>query len=351
MSPMIQRMGLWLMAVPRCLVSNFRGLASIIVGDGRGRYNKRNGTALVTSRRTAMYVQERHDGQEHSDSDRVGELAAGNCKPCEGGDAAAGCGDECTELLEAVPGWELVGGEIAKTYPFKNYYQTMAFVNATAWVSHQENHHPDLEVAYNKCRVRYSTHAIGGILGERFHLCGEGGHDRRDETGGRCAGFACSSYSRGGSPGLASIKRTLASAAAITANSVTRRLRGAAPPPRKYQDGAAAVPAAAPRRRGDAGSRSTVNCKKQMHISSVVCSPRRTRLGGVLGLSVLAVGVVVDGFETHDRPAAAASPARRSGTGPASGNPSPSPRSAEPPCRRAWSAVPSSACRPGACAA
>jgi 4a-hydroxytetrahydrobiopterin dehydratase len=39
----------------------------------------------------------------------------------------------------------------------------MAFVNASAWISHREDHHPDLEVGYNKCRVRYSTHSIGGI--------------------------------------------------------------------------------------------------------------------------------------------------------------------------------------------
>ena len=42
--------------------------------------------------------------------------------------------------------------------------------NATAWISHRENHHPDLEVGYNKCRVRYSTHAIGG-LSENDFIC------------------------------------------------------------------------------------------------------------------------------------------------------------------------------------
>ena len=73
-------------------------------------------------------------------------------------------------LLVELPGWELVNGEIAKAYRFKNYYQTMAFVNATAWISHQENHHPDLEVGYNKCRIRYSTHSIGG-LSENDFIC------------------------------------------------------------------------------------------------------------------------------------------------------------------------------------
>ena len=67
------------------------------------------------------------------------------------------------EGLKALPGWELVGGEIAKTYTFKNYYETMAFVNAVAWVAHRSDHHPDLEVGYNKCRVRYSTHSVGGV--------------------------------------------------------------------------------------------------------------------------------------------------------------------------------------------
>ena len=46
----------------------------------------------------------------------------------------------------------------------------MAFVNATAWVSHREDHHPDLEVSYRECRVRYSTHAIGG-LSENDFIC------------------------------------------------------------------------------------------------------------------------------------------------------------------------------------
>ena len=99
----------------------------------------------------------------------VDELSARHCVACEGGvkplDAA-----EIRRLLAGLPGWKFEHGEIAKTYAFQNYYQTMAFVNATAWISHQENHHPDLEVGYNKCRVRYSTHSIGG-LSENDFVC------------------------------------------------------------------------------------------------------------------------------------------------------------------------------------
>ena len=97
------------------------------------------------------------------------DLTQRTCKPCEGGvpplDDA-----KVRELLGGLPGWERAGDEIAKTYAFQNYHQTMAFVNATAWISHRENHHPDLEVGYNKCRVRYSTHAIGG-LSENDFIC------------------------------------------------------------------------------------------------------------------------------------------------------------------------------------
>ena len=72
--------------------------------------------------------------------------------------------------MKTLDGWALSGNEINKTFRFRNYHETMAFVNATAWVSHREDHHPDLEVSYRECRVRYSTHAIGG-LSENDFIC------------------------------------------------------------------------------------------------------------------------------------------------------------------------------------
>ena len=99
----------------------------------------------------------------------TGGLAAKHCKPCEKGTPPLPA-DMVRELLRQVPGWEQRGGEIEKSYPFKNYYETMAFVNAAAWVSHREDHHPDLEVGYNKCKVRYSTHSVGG-LSENDFIC------------------------------------------------------------------------------------------------------------------------------------------------------------------------------------
>ena len=69
------------------------------------------------------------------------------------------------ELLPDVPGWELVedGHALSKTFKFKDYYRTMAFVNAVASIAHREDHHPDLEVYYDRCIVAWSTHSAGGI--------------------------------------------------------------------------------------------------------------------------------------------------------------------------------------------
>lgn len=97
------------------------------------------------------------------------DLTGKSCKPCEGGVPPLNQ-TEISRLLDQLDGWEQAGAAITKTYRFKNYYQTMAFVNATAWISHREDHHPDLSVGYNQCRVTYSTHAIGG-LSENDFIC------------------------------------------------------------------------------------------------------------------------------------------------------------------------------------
>jgi 4a-hydroxytetrahydrobiopterin dehydratase len=99
----------------------------------------------------------------------VCDLAKGKCKPCEGGIAPLD-GAAVTEMLKRIEGWSLVGHAIVKTYHFKNYYETMAFVNAAAWISHREDHHPDLAVGFNKCTATYTTHAIGG-LSENDFIC------------------------------------------------------------------------------------------------------------------------------------------------------------------------------------
>ena len=99
----------------------------------------------------------------------MNDLARKKCKPCEGGVAAL-TPEQVRPMLKGLDGWALEGKTIAKTYQFKNYYETMAFVNAAAWVSHREDHHPDVALGYSQCRVSYSTHAIDG-LSENDFIC------------------------------------------------------------------------------------------------------------------------------------------------------------------------------------
>lgn len=71
-------------------------------------------------------------------------------------------------LLREIPGWTYAGQVITKTWSFRNYYETLAFVNAAAWIAHREDHHPDMSIGYNRCRVEFSTHSVGGISENDF---------------------------------------------------------------------------------------------------------------------------------------------------------------------------------------
>lgn len=67
--------------------------------------------------------------------------------------------------LAAVDGWALADGKLAKTFSFANYYETLAFINAIAYIIHAEDHHPELVVTYNRCVVRFDTHSVNGGRG------------------------------------------------------------------------------------------------------------------------------------------------------------------------------------------
>jgi 4a-hydroxytetrahydrobiopterin dehydratase len=73
-------------------------------------------------------------------------------------------------LLTLLPEWSLVehGRALRREFVFADYYRTMAFVNALAYMAHSEDHHPDLGVHYNRCVVRYSTHDVGGVSDNDF---------------------------------------------------------------------------------------------------------------------------------------------------------------------------------------
>lgn len=75
---------------------------------------------------------------------------------------------EIAERMKDLEGWSRDDDTIVKTYRFANYHETMAFVNATAWISHRADHHPDLTVGYNQCTVAYTTHSAGGLSRKDF---------------------------------------------------------------------------------------------------------------------------------------------------------------------------------------
>lgn len=100
------------------------------------------------------------------------ELADKHCVPCEGGVQPLTREEAERYLKKIAPDWHLNADakQIHKDFKFKGFNATMGFVNAVAWIANQEGHHPDLEVGYNHCLVRYSTHAIGG-LSENDYIC------------------------------------------------------------------------------------------------------------------------------------------------------------------------------------
>ena len=74
---------------------------------------------------------------------------------------------EIVTRVGALPGWQLAGDgadvAIEKTFTFENYYETISFVNAVAFVANAQDHHPDLSVHYNRCVVRFNTHDVKGL--------------------------------------------------------------------------------------------------------------------------------------------------------------------------------------------
>ena len=99
-------------------------------------------------------------------------LSDRHCRPCEGGVQPYSRTAAEAALAQLSPDWRLIedGKAIRREFSFRNFFRTMSFVNALAHVANVEDHHPDLNVGYNYCHVRFSTHAIGG-LSENDFIC------------------------------------------------------------------------------------------------------------------------------------------------------------------------------------
>ncbi len=87
-----------------------------------------------------------------------------HCVGCEG-ELEALPDEQINQCLKQWQNWhyDKKAKRVSKLFQFKGFMRTMSFVNAVAWIANAENHHPDLEVTYNTCRVNYQTHAVNGV--------------------------------------------------------------------------------------------------------------------------------------------------------------------------------------------
>ncbi len=99
-------------------------------------------------------------------------LSAKKCAPCEGGVAPLTPAEAAALSAQLQADWTVAADtkSLNRAYKFKDFYRTMSFVNAVAHIANTEDHHPDLHVGYDYCRITYSTHAIGG-LSENDFIC------------------------------------------------------------------------------------------------------------------------------------------------------------------------------------
>lgn len=88
-------------------------------------------------------------------------LIAEHCAPQHGKTALTPA--DVDVLLSQLNGWQRRDQALCKTFSFANYHETMAFVNACAWVAHRQDHHPDLSVHYNRVDMVFTTHDAGGL--------------------------------------------------------------------------------------------------------------------------------------------------------------------------------------------
>lgn len=91
----------------------------------------------------------------------LAELLSMHCHALEGSEPMSA--QEIAAQLGALPGWREHEGAIERRFVFGDFYQSVAFVNALAWIAHREDHHPDLAVSYASVTVRFNTHSVGGI--------------------------------------------------------------------------------------------------------------------------------------------------------------------------------------------
>lgn len=98
----------------------------------------------------------------------MSSLSQQHCRPPEGGRALDS--QQAQRLADQLDTWSVDKGgkEIRRSFEFRNFHETIGFVNAVAWIANREDHHPELLVSYKRCEVRFSTHAVDGLTENDF---------------------------------------------------------------------------------------------------------------------------------------------------------------------------------------
>lgn len=100
----------------------------------------------------------------------MAKLALRHCTPIKKGTKPISPSIARSLIKQLNPGWSFNGEArgLEQEFSFKNFHETMGFVNAIAWIANTEDHHPDLEIGYNRCKIKLTTHAAGGLTVNDF---------------------------------------------------------------------------------------------------------------------------------------------------------------------------------------
>ncbi len=81
--------------------------------------------------------------------------------------------EDANSRLRALPEWKIVSGELVRTFQFKDFLGSLAFVNSVGKLAEQAGHHPDIDIRYNKVRLGLTTHDAGGLTAKDFDLAAQ----------------------------------------------------------------------------------------------------------------------------------------------------------------------------------
>ncbi len=78
--------------------------------------------------------------------------------------------DEIRTALDALPGWEHAEAAISRQYRLDGFAGAIAFVVRLSYAAEAANHHPDLDIRYDRVRITLSTHSEGGVTAKDVEL-------------------------------------------------------------------------------------------------------------------------------------------------------------------------------------